>query len=104
MPLRVYLKVYETAAVSFVLSGGRMLLLMRVRSDLILQHERELWIAYLQLDPFLSEHLQQVRIGRVGNNMFQVSLISVLPLFSTIEPLFVYLPEGMNLHTFSPGP
>lgn len=50
MHLRAYLKVQEVATMSFVLSGGRMLLLMKVISDLIFQHERGLWKTLLQID------------------------------------------------------
>lgn len=42
MHLGVYLKVEETATVPFVLSGGKMLLLTKVKSGLIFQHERGL--------------------------------------------------------------
>lgn len=68
MHLRVYLKVQETATVSFVLSGGRMLLLTEVKSGLIFQHERGLWKTFLQLDCLFPLRASLFLMLTVGEN------------------------------------
>lgn len=58
MHWRVYLKVYEAAAVSATVLKESSF--TDERRDLVFQHERELWVTFLKLDSFLSEQLLTV--------------------------------------------
>jgi len=96
-----------------------MLLMTKVKSGLIFQHERGLWKTFLQLDclfPLRASLFLMLTVGEwleSVNKLLQVSPMDILPLFITVKQFFVRtlrahfclgLPDGMRLHTFSPGP